>query len=229
LKKRLKIKTVSLSDDLSKITGLAVVIDVLRAFTTSCFIIENKAKCIYPVSDLIDALKLKEENNDWILIGERKGLKVEGSDYGNSPTELKRVNLENKTVILTTSAGTQAIDKLVNVDKIITGAFVNVGAIAKYIRKNNFDEITFICTDNRWLDNEDYKLAEYVSDLVLDKNPSFEQIKKYIINHPTADGFLRKPYTKTSKSDFNLAMQINRFDFVIEAQHDRDRVYLTKI
>ncbi|GIK83544.1 MAG: hypothetical protein BroJett025_01660 [Patescibacteria group bacterium] len=224
----MKLHTANLTDNLSKITGLAVVIDVLRAFTTSCFILNNGATCIYPVSDLDLALKLKEKNKDWVLVGERNGLKILGSDYGNSPTELEKVNLENKTVVLTTSAGTQAVDKLVSTDKIITGSFVNALAIARYIKRNNFAEVTFICTDNRWTDNEDYKLAEYISDLVLGKNPNFERVKQHIIQHKCSDGFLRNPFTETSKTDFDLAFDVDRFDFVIEAQHDKDHVYLIK-
>lgn len=225
----MKFNTVNLTNDLSKVHGLAIVIDVLRAFTSSCYILENDAVCIYPVSDLDHAFKLKKENPDWVLVGERKGLKVEGSDYGNSPTELEKVDLQDEIVILTTSAGTQAVDKLVNAEKIITGAFVNAKAIADYIQKNNFDDITFVCTDSRWNDNEDYKLAEYIKDLVLDTNPSFKEVKQYISHHKCADGFLRKPFTNTSKTDFELAMDVDRFNFVIEAQHNKEHIYLIKV
>ena len=60
--------TINLADDLTEVTGLAVVIDVLRAFTSSCFILHNGAKCIYPVSDLDHAFKLKKENPDYNVL-----------------------------------------------------------------------------------------------------------------------------------------------------------------
>lgn len=225
----MKFNTVTLADDLTKVTGLAVVIDVLRAFTSSCFILHNGAKCIYPVSDLDHAFKLKKENPDWILVAERKGFRVEGSDYGNSPTKLENVDLSNKTVILSTTAGTQAIDKLINAEKIITAAFVNAAAIVNYIQKNKFKKITFICTDNRWSDNEDYQLAKYIQKLLLGENPDFVKIKEYIGRHECAEGFLKKPYTPDSKTDFKLSFDLDRFDFVIEAQHDKDHVCLIKV
>jgi 2-phosphosulfolactate phosphatase len=40
-------------------------------------------------------------------MGERKGKKLPGFDYGNSPTEIQAIDFSGKTVIQTTSAGTQ--------------------------------------------------------------------------------------------------------------------------
>lgn len=225
----MKIKTLDLTADLESITGLVVVIDVLRAFTTACFILNNNASLIYPVASLDHARTLKSEYPDWVLIGERKGIKLPDFDHGNSPAELENINFENKTVIFTTSSGTQAVEKLHNAEKIITGAFVNARSIANYIKNNNFDEVTFICTDNRWTDNEDYKLAEYVSDLISSKKVDFNKLKQDIINHPCSDGFLRNPYTKNSINDFNLSFELDKFDFVITAQHDDHHICLKKL
>jgi len=40
-------------------------------------------------------------------MGERKGKKLPGFDYGNSPTEIQAIDFSGKTVIQTTSAGTR--------------------------------------------------------------------------------------------------------------------------
>jgi len=72
---------------------LVIVIDVLRAFTTACYAMNNNPKDYIVVGDLNLAYKLKDENPDYILIGERKGLKLSGFDYGNSPTEIKDLEL----------------------------------------------------------------------------------------------------------------------------------------
>lgn len=225
----MQIKTIDLSSDLNSITGLVIVIDVLRAFTTACYILENNASLIYPVADLEHARALKKDHPDWILIGERKGIKLADFDYGNSPAELENVDFKNQTVIFTTSSGTQTVEKLHSANEIITGAFVNANAIVNYIKNNSFSEVTFVCTDNRWKDNEDYKLAEYISDLILDNQVDFNKIKNHIVNHPTADGFLKKPFTPNSKKDFELSFDLDKFDFVISAEHDGDHVYLKRI
>lgn len=56
-----------------------------------------------------EAFKLKKEFADSVLIGERQGKKCEGFDYGNSPSVIQRDVVKGKTVIHTTSAGTQGI------------------------------------------------------------------------------------------------------------------------
>lgn len=52
---------------------------------------------------------LKQQNNESLLIGERKGVKIEGFDYGNSLTEIVDKDFSNKVVIHTTTAGTKGL------------------------------------------------------------------------------------------------------------------------
>lgn len=169
------------------------------------------------------AYKLKKENPHFISIGERKGLKLPGFDYGNSPAEIANVDMHGKTVILTTSAGTQGIAQAVNASEIITGAFVNAGAVAAYIRKQKPKQVSFVCTNDRYKDNEDDICAKYLKSCLEDKPLDFQKIKQHLINHPTAEGFLRKPMTEYSERDFYLSLDLNRFNFVIKVK--RKKVY----
>lgn len=77
-------------------TGIAVIIDVFRAFTVEPYLINNGAKTIIPVGDKEIAYKLKQKNNDYILIGERNGIKLPGFDYGNSPSQIEKINFWKK-------------------------------------------------------------------------------------------------------------------------------------
>ena len=78
--------------------GLAVIIDVFRAFTTACYAVRNGAVGIIPVGDADLAYQLKKENPDYILMGERQGKKLPGFDYGNSPTEIETVEFSGKRI-----------------------------------------------------------------------------------------------------------------------------------
>ena len=89
--------------------GIVVIIDVFRAFSTACYLIDNNVKDIILVKDVKTALFLKEDLSNAILVGERNGIKVSGFDYGNSPTEIKDVDFSNKIVLFTTSLGTNGI------------------------------------------------------------------------------------------------------------------------
>jgi 2-phosphosulfolactate phosphatase len=225
----MKIDILDMTANISSLKGLVVVIDVLRAFTTACFVLNNGAKKIYPVADLEEARLLRKKHPNWILMGERKGLKLPDFDYGNSPAEIEHENLHGKTVVMTTSSGTQAIEKLVHADEIITGAFVNADAIVQYIKNSSHKEVHFLCTDNRWNDNEDFKLASYIIDRLSGLEISFENIKKHLIGHPTSDGFLRTPLTDNAVKDFHLSIELNTFNFIIRVSKTSKDLYLKKI
>lgn len=225
----MKIKIVSSYKTAHLAEGLTVVIDVLRAFTTCCFVFKNGAKTIIPVSDVDMAYKLIKDNPYCISIGERRGLKLPGFNYGNSPAEIENVDLKDKTVILTTSAGTQGLVNTTNADTVITGAFVNAHAVTSYIIKQKPKVVSFVVTDNKYEDNEDFMYVSYIRSCLKGKPLNFDRIKKHLINHPTAEGFLKKPMTKYSQKDFHLSFDLNRFDFVIEAKKKNNQVYLEKL
>lgn len=225
----MKIKVIRSYKNAHQAEGLTVVIDVLRAFTTCCFVFKNGAKTIIPVSDIDVAYRMIKDNPRFISIGERKGLKLSGFNYGNSPAEIENVDLKDKTVVFTTSAGTQGIVNAVNADTVVTGAFVNARAVVNYIRKLKSQVISFIVTDNRYKDNEDFMYASYITGYLNGDPLNFDKIKKHLINHPIAEGFLRKPMTEYSRRDFHLSFDLNRFDFVIKAKKKNDQVYLEKL
>ena len=130
----MNINILQLIDGAKKATGLTIVIDVFRAFTTACFIMNNGAEAIYPVGSVREAFRLKSEIPDSLLVGERNEVIVPGFDYGNSPANIEHIDFSGKNIIHTTSAGTQGIVNAVNADEIITASFVNATAVARYIK-----------------------------------------------------------------------------------------------
>ena len=131
---------------------------------------------------------------------------------------MKDVSFQGKTIILTTSAGTQGIHKAIHADEVITGAFVNASAVAQYIQKQNPQFVTLLCTENWHPENEDLTCATYIQSLLLGHPMDFPKIQTYVRTLPSADGFLLHPMTKWSKEDFNLCMKSDTFDFVIKAK-----------
>src|SRR5258708_16117887 len=67
-----------------------VVIDVLRATTTIVTALANGAKAVVPAASSEEAVRLTAnlEKNGILLAGERKALKIEGFQLGNSPREM---------------------------------------------------------------------------------------------------------------------------------------------
>ncbi len=226
----MKIKIVH---DAKQATGLAIIIDVFRAFTVEPYLIYNGVEKIIPVGDKQIAYDLKEKNKDYILVGERSGVKLPGFDFGNSPSQIKNVDFSNKTVVHTTSCGTQGIVNAINASEIITGSLVNASAIVKYIKQNNFDEVSIVSMSrpNELPSAEDDLCARYLKSLLEDT--VFENLEDEIENLKITSG--KKFFDSSMKEvfpeeDFYLCVEINKFDFVLRVNKDTNgMLYMEKI
>ena len=89
-----------------------------------CYCFAGGAVKSYPIGSMEDAFALKREHPDWVLLGERGGAKVEGCDLGNSPWDAMNYDFRGKTMIHSTSAGTQGIVNAARASatQIITGS-----------------------------------------------------------------------------------------------------------
>tara|TARA_B100000927_G_scaffold86281_1_gene69503 strand:- start:12 stop:728 length:717 start_codon:yes stop_codon:yes gene_type:complete len=110
---------------------VVVVIDVLRATSAICTAFHHGVKKIIPVSKLEEAIEYKEKG--YIVAAERKGKIVPGFDYGNSPFTYMNQNLKNKTLVLTTTNGTRAINTAKNVESLIIGSIINLNAVCNHL------------------------------------------------------------------------------------------------
>lgn len=128
------------------------------------------------------AYNYKKKDNNFILIGERNGIILPGFDYGNSPSQIENIDFSGKTVIHTTSCGTQGIEKTINAKEIITGSLVNAQVIVRYILGNKIDEISLValCRPGKHPSDEDILCARYIKSLLENKTISNmkEEIEK---------------------------------------------------
>ena len=212
--------------------GLAVIIDVFRAFSTACYVIGGGAKRIIPVGDIEVAYQLKKEDPNFVLMGERNGHIQPGFDFGNSPFQIRDFDFSGKTVVHTTSAGIQGIVNAKNAEEILTGSFVNAGAIIKYIKSKNPEDVSLVCTGtaNKTILDEDAVCAHYIKNALLGKPDNFRKI----VDHLKTKGFAKYFFDPKIKShpveDFDLCMALDRFDFVLRTEPYQDNlVYLKKI
>ena len=104
----MKINVLHMIDGAKKATGTTVIIDVFRAFTVEAYCFSMGAIKIIPVGDAKIAYELKEKNPEYILVGERHGKILPGFDCGNSPSEIVKLDLKGKTIILGVSGSIAA-------------------------------------------------------------------------------------------------------------------------
>jgi len=122
----------------------AVVIDVLRATSSIVRALASGAAAIYPTSGTEDAIKLATSlgRDDTLLCGERRGLKIEGYDLGNSPGEFTPGTVEGKRLIMNTTNGTRALLATEGAERVVVGSFLNLRAVAETVR--GVDELAVV-------------------------------------------------------------------------------------
>ena len=98
---------------------ICVVFDVLRATSTFVTALHHGAKAIVPVSEIAEALALRQQQPDVLLGGERDGVRIRAAqtggidfDLGNSPREYTPEKVRGKTIVSTTTNGTRALARL---------------------------------------------------------------------------------------------------------------------
>ena len=218
-----KINILHLLEGARQAKGFTVIIDVFRAFSLECYFYAAGAKLIRPVGSLDEAYLLKNQYPDCLLAGERKGRKCEGFDYGNSPCTIVGDEVRGKTIIHTTSSGTQGIVNAVGADTIITGSLVNAKAIAGYILMKQPAEVSLVCMGNGGVlpAVEDELCAEYIRSLLIGEE--FENLEEEIRNlryHGGEHFFTPETQDVFPEQDFWLCTMFDRFDFVLKVEKD---------
>lgn len=210
--------------------GLAVVIDVFRAFSVTCYVSNNGAEMILPVGDIEEAYRLKRKIPNSILIGERNERIPEGFDYGNCPTHLLNLDFTGKTIIHTTSAGTQGLVNALNADERITGSFVNAPAIVRYIKLKHPAKVSLVCMgySMKHPTEEDTLCAEYIKASLENTPIDFDKIKETIRNSSAKRLFVPENQTFSPSSDFDLCTDLGKFNFILKADELNSRLQLTR-
>ena len=227
----MNIKISEFIEGAEKAKGLTVIIDVFRAFSVACYLFDQGAKGVLPVETVSQAFLLKEANPDFLLLGERNAKKIEGFNFGNSPTEILQHDLKNKTIIQTTSAGTRGLIRAFHAKEVITGSFINIEAIIKYIKRKNPEIVSLVAMgyNGETHTDEDFLCAEYIKNRLNHIPSDFESMKRKIRNGSGARFFLPENASHSPSSDFALCMAIDKFPFVLQAQKINQQLSLKKI
>ena len=218
----MKIQILELIEGAKKAEGLSVVIDVFRAFTTECYCFDGGAKVCYPIGSMEDAFALKEAHPDWVLLGERGGAKVEGCDLGNSPWDASNYDFREKTMIHSTSAGTQGIVNAAgaHASEIITGSLVNAKAIAEYIRAKDPETVSLIAMGKAGVERvpEDLLAAEYIKALLEGTPFDIDGRIDYLKDHGGEQFFDPAQAHIFPREDYPLCVAYDRFPFVLRVE-----------
>lgn len=142
----------------------AVVIDVLRATTTITCALAAGAESVVPCLEVEEARRVAAEfGADAVLGGERGGERIEGFDFGNSPTEYTAEKVQGRTVVFTTTNGTRAMRHCQRANRILLGSFVNLTALVEMLADEPAMDLVCAGTDGE-ITSEDVLLAGAVAE-----------------------------------------------------------------
>src|SRR5690349_10555311 len=205
-------------------TGVVLVIDVLRAFSTAAYTFSRGAKEIRLVSTVEEALLLKEEIPNARAMGEVHGIPPEGFDFGNSPTRILEEEIEGMTIIQRTSAGTQGAVRSVKADLMFATSFVVAQATMNAVLALKPEGITFVITGGA--DNaEDLACAEFLekqfTGQIVDAG---EYIQRVITSKDASYHLSGDP--QFPRSDLDYCTRINTFDFAMPITRENGQLVM---
>jgi 2-phosphosulfolactate phosphatase len=197
-------------------TGLAIVIDVFRAFSLACYAVAGGARVI-PVAAIEEALALRTRHPDWLLAGERHARQLPGFDHGNSPAQIAAADLRGRTLVHTTHAGTQGLTNARRADEVLTGSLVNAAALVRYVESRRPAVVSIVRMGHEARERcaEDDLCAELLVARLRHRSFDVDSIPARLRTAPAAAKFFDPDATWAPEQDFTLCTAVDRFDFVL--------------
>ena len=122
--------------------AIVVIVDVLRATSAICTAIHHGVKMMVPVAGIEAAMAYKSRG--FLVACERDAIKQDGFDFGNSPLSFITPEIQGKTIAISTTNGTQAIEAAKKAATIVIGSFLNLSALSNWLIHQN-KKVVILC------------------------------------------------------------------------------------
>lgn len=126
--------------DLSATT--AIVFDVLRATSTMVTALANDVTEIHPVASIPEAEELKKIMPRALRAGERRGVRFDGFDLGNSPLDYRK--LGPARIIALSANCSAALRACAGAERVLVGSLMNMGALIAHLRTENPESLLLV-------------------------------------------------------------------------------------
>ena len=218
----MEVRLGSLSRDAREAQGTAIIIDVFRAFTTAAIAFDHGVTEITLVAEPEEALALHRRGVGDFLMGEVGGKRPDGFDFGNSPHEISQVDLAGKTLVQSTRAGTVGVAAAVNASDIFLGSFVVAQATVDAIKRDGPELVSIIAMGDQGVNraDEDEHCGIYLRNILEDRKPEFEAVKKLIMAGGATQKFFDPGQPQFHPEDVALALEADRYDFAMKISRE---------
>ena len=205
--------------------GICVVFDVLRASSVEVHLHMVGAKKVIPQESIEETLKMKQNDKNVILLGERDGDIISGCDFGNSPSVIlsNADKIKDKICYHNTTAGTQAFNEVLknkNVKEVLVSSPNNLKATEIYLRKFiGKENICLVAAGTISYCLEDFLVCEYLKSILLNEKPkmSMDEIISKVKETTGAKFFKNISYYP--EIDFELCFKMNIFDKILKLEN----------
>ncbi len=215
--------------------GVAVVIDVYRAFTSAALMTHLGAEKIILLAEPEAVLKLKREKG-YLAVGEVDGRKVPGFELGNSPSRILAAGRDffaGLTVAQRTSAGVTGAVAAARRSDVILGSYVTAAAIARYIGglspPPEVVSLVAMGADGQEVTPDDEACADYLEHLLTDRPYDHTAALRRVVEHECTQKFLRGDQPHFPPTDPLYCLQRDVFDFVLVAAQEDGQLVARRI
>jgi 2-phosphosulfolactate phosphatase len=204
-------------------SGVVVVIDVLRSFTVSAYALAGGARECLLVATVDEALSLARAIPEAIVCAEEHALPIAGIAISNSPTQIKEADVNGKTLIQRSSAGTPVMGAVESNEGMFAGSLVVASATAQACLLRRPSTVTLVASADF---PEDHACARYLEALMhgtkLDLDPLLQPLRDSDRYRRVMDGL----WPGFPPTDIELSLAVDRFDFAMPATRQGGHIAL---
>lgn len=207
-------------------TGIAVVIDVLRAFSVSAYAFAGGARECLLVPTVDEARALAAATPGAILSAEVDTMPVAGIEISNSPTQIAAADVRGHAVVQRTTAGAPVINAVERADAIYAASLVVARATAQACLLRKPATVTLIASGDY---PEDHACATYIDGLLRGaETVDLAELLRPLYASERYRRLAKGNWPGFPKTDVDLALQADRFDFAMRATREEGHVRLAK-
>ncbi len=201
--------------ELTETPSVAVVVDVMRAFTVAAWAFAQGAEKIVLAESLDEALALKARHPDWVTL--KDGPPAPGFDAVNSPGLLRSTDLGGRTVVQKTTAGTVGALAVKDAPLVLCAGFVVAGATAQLLRTRASDSVTFVVTGDDGRAEEDLACAHYIARRATEAGTDPADFVRRAAESQAAADLTQGVRQGAHPDDVALCLEVDRFPFAMVA------------
>lgn len=213
--------------------GIVVAVDVLRAFTTAAYAFARGAREIWLCGTVAEALSLRDEVSNALVMGEDRGLRPAGFDLSNSPVEVAGADLADRVLVQRTSAGTQGVIAAAGAQHVFAASLVCASATARAMQAVGEVPVTYVIT-GRSRDApdggvDDLLTAQFIERARRGVPLDAEGTARAVATSPEAKRTLAHGPGHAHPDDIAYAVDIDRFAFAMPVEWVDGRPRITRL